>query len=410
MLTKLRCDAQPAAAAIPGTVELSIIMPCLNEAATLEACIRSAAEFLARSNTSGEIVVGDNGSTDGSQEIAIRMGARVVEVPVKGYGAAIYGAVGGSRGTYCVMGDSDGSYDFGHLEEFLRLLRGGADLVMGDRFGGGIAPGAMPWKNRYIGNPLFSGIGRILFRCSVRDFHCGLRGFSRSAFQRMDLRTTGMEFASEMVVKAALMKMTIAEVPTTLSPDGRSRPPHLRPYRDGLRHLRFMMLCSPDWIFLYSGLVLMFFGLIVGSFLFFRPIHINNVQFGINSMIYCAMLTGVGFQALLFTALSRTFGAREGLFPNTRLADALCHWLKLELAIPMAGAFVAAGAILGIHALSIWSRADFGYLNASTFARNVIASSLLISLGLELFLSSCLLGIIQLSVRGANRHQKDAQG
>lgn len=239
----------PMSAATPTTereaqVELSIVMPCLNEAETIEVCIRKAARFLAASGIFGEIVIGDNGSTDGSIELARRNGARVVDVPVRGYGAAVYYATLAARGRYVIVGDSDGSYDFSALGPFIEKLRRGYDLVMGNRFEGGIRPGAMPWKNRCIGNPILSGIGRLLFRCPARDFHCGLRGFSVDAFHRMDLRTTGMEFASEMVIKSTLSGMRIAEVPTTLDPDGRSRLPHLRPWRDGWRHLRFMFLHS----------------------------------------------------------------------------------------------------------------------------------------------------------------------
>jgi glycosyltransferase involved in cell wall biosynthesis len=233
-------------------IELTVVMPCLNEAETLETCIRKAQSFLRRSAISGEIVIGDNGSSDGSQEIARRCGARVVDVPLRGYGAALYSAIMSSQGRYCVMGDSDDSYDFSDLSAFVTELRAGADLVMGNRFLGGIEPGAMPWKNRYIGNPVLTGIGRFLFGCPAKDFNCGLRAFSREALKRLDLRTTGMEFASEMVIKATLMNLRIVEVPTTLSLDGRSRPPHLRPYRDGWRHLRFMLLFSPNWLFLRS--------------------------------------------------------------------------------------------------------------------------------------------------------------
>ena len=259
-------------------IELSIVMPCLNEAETLETCLNKAKAFLAHSGIAGEIVVGDNGSVDGSREIARKCGARVIDVPVRGYGAALYYAIMESSGKYCIMGDSDDSYDFSKLHAFVKELRAGADLVMGNRFSGGIAPGAMPWKNRYIGNPVLSGIGQVLFNCPARDFHCGLRGFSKNAFLQMDLRTTGMEFASEMVIKATLMKMTVTEVPTTLSPDGRSRAPHLRPYRDGWRHLRFMLLFSPNWLFLYPGLILMVAGFLFGGMIFARPIYIGTAR------------------------------------------------------------------------------------------------------------------------------------
>jgi glycosyltransferase involved in cell wall biosynthesis len=224
------------------SVELNIVMPCLNEAETLETCITKARSFLERSDISGEIVVGDNGSTDGSQEIARKCGARIVHVPIRGCGAALYGAVMSARGMYCIMADADGSYDFNDLMNFVEKLRAGADLIMGNRFLGGIAPGAMPWQNRYIGNPLLTGIGRLLFGCPSRDFCCGIRAFSKEAFIRMDLRTTGMEFASEMVINATVLGMKINEIPTTLGLAGRTRPPHLRRYRDGWRHLKFMLL------------------------------------------------------------------------------------------------------------------------------------------------------------------------
>jgi glycosyltransferase involved in cell wall biosynthesis len=223
-------------------LELTILMPCLNEAKTLEECLRKARDFLERNSVSGEVVVADNGSTDGSREIARRCGARVVEVPVRGYGAALYAGSLAARGRFIIVGDSDGSYDFSKLQEFVEKLREGYELVMGNRFQGGIQPGAMPWKNRYIGNPVLSGAARLVFRCPVGDLHCGLRGYSREAFQRMDLRTTGMEFASEMVIKATFLEMKICEVPVQLHKDGRSRPSHLRPWRDGWRHLRFMLL------------------------------------------------------------------------------------------------------------------------------------------------------------------------
>ena len=238
-------------------MELSIVMPCLNEAETLESCIRKAQSYLRRSGVCGEIVIGDNGSTDGSQEIAARLGARVIHIPIRGYGAALYGAITASHGRFFIMGDSDDSYNFEDLGAFVEKMREGYDVVMGNRFQGGIRPGAMPWKNRYIGNPILSTIGKVLFHAGVGDFHCGLRGFTKSAFQKMDLRTTGMEFASEMVIKATLMGLKMTEVPTVLSPDGRSRPPHLLPYRDGWRHLRFMLLFSPNWLFLYPGIALM---------------------------------------------------------------------------------------------------------------------------------------------------------
>jgi glycosyltransferase involved in cell wall biosynthesis len=380
-------------------IELSIIMPCLNEAETLAICINKARRFLDSQGINGEIVIGDNGSTDGSQVIAQQLGARVVNIPIRGYGAALYGAVVNARGKYCIMGDSDDSYDFSALEPFVCELRKGADLVMGNRFRGGIKPGAMPWKNRYIGNPVLSGIGRILFHCPASDFHCGLRGFSKNAFRLMDLRTTGMEFASEMVIKATLMKMDIREVPTTLRPNGRSRPPHLRPFRDGWRHQRLMMLFSPNWLFLYPGLVLMIAGLTVAGYLFFQPITIGHVRLGIDTMIYSTTAVEIGFQALLFSVLSKSFTAQEGLAPMSPVITGVSKLLNLEIGSITGALLVFAGGGFLVHALRVWSDTGFGALKAEAFSHFVVASSLLLSLGLEIIFSSFLLSVIHLNVR-----------
>ncbi|MTA42772.1 MAG: glycosyltransferase, partial [Actinobacteria bacterium] len=256
-------------------MELSVVLPCLNEAETLAVCIRKARASMNELGIDGEVVIADNGSTDGSQDIARSEGARVVDVPTRGYGAALIAGITDAKGTFVIMGDADDSYDLSNLGPFVEALRGGAELVMGNRFAGGIAPGAMPALHRYLGNPVLTAVGRVLFRSPVKDFHCGLRGFRRDAILELDLRTTGMEFASEMVVKATLNKLTIVEVPTTLSPDGRSRPPHLRTWRDGWRHLRFLLLYSPKWLFLYPGIVVFLLGLILGGALLRGPINVG---------------------------------------------------------------------------------------------------------------------------------------
>jgi glycosyltransferase involved in cell wall biosynthesis len=380
-------------------IELSIVMPCLNEAETLERCIVKAQAYLARSGVAGEVVIGDNGSTDGSQEIARRLGARVVDVPVRGYGAAIYGAVLAARGRTCIMGDSDDSYDFSKLDVFVRAMREGAALVMGNRFKGGIGPGAMPWKNRYIGNPILSGIGQLLFRTPIRDFHCGMRGFTREAFLAMDLRTTGMEFASEMVIKATLLKMDIREVPATLDKDGRSRPPHLRPWRDGWRHLRFMLLFSPNWLFFYPGLLVMVAGIVLGGGLLAAPVHVGGLRLSVGTLIYCVTMVEVGFQAVLFALLSRVYAVQEGLVPQSarmRLADRM---FTLESGLLAGLGLVVLGFVLLFYAVSIWSGARFGVLDVNEIARICIASSLSISLGFEVMLSSLLLSTLKLNVR-----------
>ena len=341
----------------------------------------------------------DNGSTDGSQEIAVRCGARVVDVPVRGYGAALYSGIMAARGKYCVMGDSDDSYDFSCLGAFIKELRAGADLVMGNRFRGGISPGAMPWKNRYIGNPLLTSIGRFLFDCPASDFHCGLRAFSKSAFLKMDLRTAGMEFASEMVIKATLMKLKIAEVPTTLSPDGRSRRPHLRPYRDGWRHLRFMLLFSPNWLFLYPGLALIAVGFVVGLVLFVHPIYVGDIRFSVDTLIYCATSIEIGFQSVLFMLLSRAFAIQEGLFPRPAASGLLDRLFRLEYGVLLGLALALTGGMFAIHAVNVWSSTHFGNLDVEQITRSVIVSSLFLSLGFEIALSSFLLGMFRLNVR-----------
>ncbi|MGA2807643.1 MAG: glycosyltransferase family 2 protein [Terracidiphilus sp.] len=381
------------------TVELSIVMPCLNEAETLASCIRKAQCYLRRSGVCGEIVIGDNGSTDGSQQIATRMGARVISIPIRGYGAALYGAITAARGRYCIMADSDMSYDFESLDGFVSKLHEGYDLVMGNRFQGGIEPGAMPWKNHYIGNPILSTVGKVLFHAEVGDFHCGIRGFSKDAFQRMDLRTTGMEFASEMVIKAKLMGMRTTEVPAILRCDGRTRPPHLLPYRDGWRHLRFMLLFSPGWLFLYPGLALMLLGALVGGLILARPIRLHGVQFGLDTVIYCGALLVAGFQAVLFWILSRIYALQEGLYP----AIPGHHWYRrlitLERGLAAGATTMLAGLAAAVYALWQWKQHAFGDLDPERIARIVIPSSVAISLGMEIVLFSFLLSTFGLNVR-----------
>ena len=288
---------------MPEPIELTILMPCLNEAETLAACIQKARQGLDRAGVRGEILVADNGSTDGSVAIAEKLGARVVHVREKGYGSALRGGIEAALGQWIVLGDADDSYDFSHMEGFLQKFREGYELVMGCRLPGGggtIIPGAMPWKNRWIGNPALSFVGRLFFKCPARDFHCGLRGVTKAAYKKMELKTTGMEFASEMVIKATLRSLRIAEVPVTLHPDGRSRPPHLKPWRDGWRHLRFMLLFSPRWLFTWPGLALLVIGLALAVPLSIGPIRIGQVQFDTNTLLVAGMMTIVGFQVLFF--------------------------------------------------------------------------------------------------------------
>jgi hypothetical protein len=380
-------------------LELTILMPCLNEARTVAGCIRKAQEFLEREGVQGEVVVADNGSTDGSQALAEQLGARVVPVAARGYGAALYHGTLASRGRYVILGDSDGSYDFADLSAFVHKLREGYELVMGNRFAGGIRPGAMPWKNRYIGNPLLSGLGRLMFSSAVRDFHCGLRGYSVEAFKRLDLRTTGMEFASEMVIKATLCGLRITEVPTTLSPDGRGRPPHLRPWRDGWRHVRFMLLYSPRWLFLVPGLALMLGGLAAAAWLLPGARVVGQVRFDVHTLMYAAMAVVIGFQAVAFAVFTKVFAIREGLLPEDPWLSRVARHLRVEAGL-VAGCLLFVGGLLGsIAALGEWGSQEFSDLDPQRTMRTVIPAVTAMVLGGQLVLASFFLSILGLGRR-----------
>jgi glycosyltransferase involved in cell wall biosynthesis len=383
---------QPASAAI----ELSIVMPCLNEAETIGRCLAKAAAFLARSGVVGEIVVADNGSTDGSQAIALAHGARVVEIAERGYGSALLGGIRAARGTYVIMGDSDDSYDFAALEPFLVKLRAGYELVMGNRFAGGIAPGAMPALHRYLGNPVLTAIGRLFFRSSCGDFHCGLRGFRRKAILCLDLQAPGMEFASEMVVKATLGGLAITEVPTTLSPDGRSRPPHLRSWRDGWRHLRFLLLFSPRWLFLYPGLGVLLSGLAVMLWLLPQPRPVGRITLDIHTLFYASLAVVVGSQAVLFWVFAKIYGAREGIVPPDPWFRSMVDIFTLEAGLICGGLLVIAGLGLGVYALSAWDAEKFGALLATDAMRVVIPSGTLILLGFQIACSGFFISILEI--------------
>ncbi len=380
-------------------VELSIVMPCLNEAETLASCIEKAQRFLARSGMSGEIVIGDNGSTDGSQEIAASFGARVIEIPTRGYGAALYGAINAAEGRYCIMGDSDDSYDFENLDGFVEKLREGYDLVVGNRFEGGIKPGAMPWKNRYIGNPTLSFIGRLFFRTQVGDFHCGIRGFSRRAIQSLDLRTTGMEFASEMVLKAELKGLRIIEVATVLRPAGRSRPPHLLPYRDGWRHLRFMLLHSPRWLFLYPGCFLIMLGLAGAAWLLRGPRVVHGIVFDVHTLLYAFVSVLLGFQLAAFAVFTKVFAVSEGLLPEDPRLSRAFKYITLERGLAVGAVLIAIGVVGSILAVSDWSSRGFGALDASRTLRIVMPAVFSFTLGVQVVCSSFFLSILGLRRR-----------
>jgi glycosyltransferase involved in cell wall biosynthesis len=379
-----------------GDLELTVLMPCLNEAQTLEVCIRKARGAMDELGVAGEVLIADNGSTDGSQALAEEGGARVVDVSERGYGAALRAGIAAARGRFIVMADADDSYDLGALAPFLEQLRAGHDLVMGNRFRGGVAPGAMPPLHRYLGNPVLTFIGRLFFRSPCRDFHCGLRGFTRAAARRMDLRSRGMEFASEMVVKATVMKMNICEVPTTLQPDGRNRPPHLRSWRDGWRHLRFLLMYSPRWLFLLPGLALMLVGLVLGAVLVWRPLSIGGVTLDIHTLLYCAGMVAIGFQAVLFAVLTRVFAVTEGLLPATPFYSRLFRHVTLEAGLLTGAGLVLLGLVGSLSAVAYWSRQQLGEIDPTVTMRAVIPSVLALVLGCQTVLFSFFFSILGL--------------
>jgi glycosyltransferase involved in cell wall biosynthesis len=380
-------------------VEVSIVMPCLNEAESLGICIEKARGALQALGISGEVIVADNGSSDGSQEIARGLGARVVEVEAKGYGSALLGGITTACGGFVIMGDADDSYDFSAIGPFVEKLREGYDLVMGNRFAGGIRPGAMPALHRYLGNPVLSRIGRLFFNSPVGDFHCGLRGFQKAAIEGLDLRTTGMEFASEMIVKATLMDLRITEVPTTLSPARRTRQPHLRTWRDGWRHLRFLLVYSPRWLFLYPGAFLMLAGLVVGGWLIPGPRRIGGIGFDVHTLLYAAGAIIIGFQSVVFAFFTKIFAISEGLLPEDPRLTKAFKYITLETGLAAGSLLVVAGLAGSLYAFLHWSLGSFGPLDATRTLRIVIPSLTALMLGSEVILSSFFLSVLGLSRR-----------
>jgi hypothetical protein len=380
-------------------LELTILMPCLNEAETLAACIRKARASLDRLGIAGEVLIADNGSTDGSQELARREGARVVDVTERGYGAARSGGIAAARGRYVIMGDADDSYDFSRLEGFLEKLREGYQLVMGNRFRGGIRPGAMPPLHRYLGNPVLTGIGRLLFGSPVGDFHCGLRGFHRDAIRALDLHTTGMEFASEMVVRATLNGLRITEVPTTLDKDGRSRPPHLRSWRDGWRHLRFLLMFSPRWLFLYPGLALLVAGLAGIAALAGGPLRLGPVTLDVHTLLYAGFAAVIGTNLVGFALFSKVYAIGAGLLPEDARLDTWLARLTLERGVIVGVLFVLAGLAGVAWSVWRWTATGFGELAPDALMRIAIPSATALALGVSLVFMSFFLGLLRLPRR-----------
>jgi glycosyltransferase involved in cell wall biosynthesis len=382
-------------------MKLSVVMPCLNEAETLASCIHKAKQSLTDLAIEGEVLIADNGSTDGSQELARNLGARVVNIEQKGYGHALRGGIEAAVGKFIIMADSDDSYDFSKLRPFVEKLQAGHDLVMGCRMpwgGGTVLPGAMPWKHRWIGNPVLSFIGRLFFKCPVTDFHCGLRGFTKAAYLKMDLRTTGMELASEMVIKATLQNMKITEVPITLHPDGRSRPPHLRSWRDGWRHLRFMMLFSPRWLFLIPGIALGSIGGFFLSLLAFQPLSLGPIVLDINSMLVAAMMLLVGFQLIYSAVFLRIYGFTQGFLPDQPQLRVWLRRVTLEKGVITGICLGLTGFLLLLLASLKWKSTGFGNLDPVSSARQVVPAITLLTLGVQV-----VFGSFFLSSLGINR-------
>lgn len=379
-------------------MELTILMPCLNESRTLKICIDKAKKFLSDNNVNGEVLIADNGSTDGSQEIARNAGARVVDISEKGYGAALIGGCNAALGKYVIMGDSDDSYDFLNLMPFLEKLRDGYELVMGNRFKGGIEKGAMPPLHKYLGNPVLSFIGRVLYRSNIKDFHCGLRGYNRDSIMKLNLHTTGMEYASEMVVQATLHKLKICEVPTTLKKDGRDRPPHLRSWSDGWRHLTFLLMHSPNWLFLYPGILCFLVGLLFSAKIVINPIIVNNIRFDVNTLVYSAVATIVGFQLLLFYVLTKKYATLTKFIPITKIDKYLIKF-TMNRGIFIGAILFLVGLIGSIIAIVIWSNAGFGNLESSKMLRLTIPMLILFVCGIQLMFSSFFLGILEIKIR-----------
>ncbi len=386
-----------------GELELSIVMPCLNEALTLGTCVRKAQGFLHDYGIRGEVIVADNGSTDGSQQLAARLGARVVPVAEKGYGAALAGGIAAARGQYVIMGDSDDSYDFSDMMPIVEKLRDGFDLVMGNRFRGGIDPGAMPPLHKYFGNPGLTAIGRMFFRSRLGDFYCGQRGFSRAAVKAMDLRATGMEFALEMIVKATMMGLRVTEVPVRLAKDGRDRPPHLRSWRDGWRSLRFFLLYSPRWLFLYPGMCLMLLGALAGAWLVPGPRHIGGVTFDVHTLLYCAGAIIVGFQLVVFSVFAKAIAVATGLHPRSLKLEAVLSRAPLEAGLAAGFALTLIGLGASVYATMQWADEGFGNLNPFRVMRIGIPSVLLLILGMQIAFSSFVLSLLQIPHRRISR-------
>ena len=389
-------NPEPTAIADRSAPDVSIVIPCLNEAETIEGVVREVQAAVEKNGLSAEVIVADNGSSDGSQQIAARLGAKVISVVERGYGSALRGGIFAARGRYIIMGDADGSYDFSSIGTFVDKLRQGNDFVMGNRFKGGIQPGAMPWKNQWIGTPALSRIANLFYRTGIGDVNCGLRAFTKPAFVKMNLQTTGMEFASEMVVKASLHRLRIAEVPTILRPDMRTRRPHLKPWRDGWRHLRFMLLYTPAWLFLVPGAAMFVVGVIGSALLLPGPLRIGAAAFDIHTLLLMAFLIIVGYQVIVFAVSTRTFATETGLLPPSPVLSGLYRYVRLETGLLLGGLATLVGLAGVLIAAIAWSRVGFQQLDPDTTMRQLIPAVVLLSIGVQTVFASFFLSMLGL--------------
>jgi hypothetical protein len=376
-------------------IGLSIVMPCLNEAGSLPECVGKAAAFLEESGIAGEVIVADNGSTDASREVAAAHGARVVPVTDRGYGAALRGGIAAARGDDIIMGDADATYDFAALAPFVAKLREGHDLVLGNRYAGGIAPGAMPFLHRYLGNPVLSLLARCFFKAPFRDVYCGLRGFKKRAAQTMDLQSRGMEFALEMVVKASLLRMRLAEVPTTLGPARSDRVSHLQTWRDGRRSLKFYLLCSPRWVFLYPGLALVLLGGLLGARILGGPAQVGRASLDVHTLLYCAASVLIGFQAVFFAVFTKMLAVTMRVLPFDPKLDSVVWRIRIEHGLLLGGVLAGLGLLGSLQAFALWKETSFGALDPFVMMRRLIPAVFSIALGLQVVFSSVYLSMLK---------------